>query len=90
MRFLALLITAIVCFSHAYEHECGTLNIIKNRTQYKQEHYASLLYKSPGCSYEQYYDSVYSIETPHIQVFYVLNGPHATTKAFADSTAASV
>ena len=90
MRFLALLIIAIVCFSHAYEHECGTLNIIKNRTQYKQEHYASLLYKSPGCSYEQYYDSVYSIETPHIQVFYVLNGPHATTKAFADSTAASM
>ena len=83
MRLLTFVIIASICFAHAYNGTCGTWNILKNRTKHKQKVYSLLNYNSGRCSYEQYYDSVYTIKTPHIQVFYVLSGPHATTKAFA-------
>lgn len=90
MRFLALIFAVAICAAHAYEGECGTLNALLNSDKIKQNGYAASLYRSGKCSYEQYYDSVYTIEKPHVQVFYVLNGPHATTKAFADSTASNM
>lgn len=86
-------VIALICassFTHAYENGCGTAKVIQNLIKYQKDpHYAASLYSSEKCSPESYYDSVYTIETPHFQVMYVLTGPHATTKAFADSTAAS-
>ena len=91
MRLSTLLIAFSICVANAYEGECGTMQVFQNiLNRQKQPQYASVSYNNEKCSYEQYYDSVYSIVTPHIQVFYVLEGPHATTKAFADSTAASM
>ncbi|SOD12510.1 hypothetical protein SAMN06298224_0722 [Fibrobacter sp. UWB16] len=90
MRLLTFVIIASICFAHAYNGTCGTWNILKNRTKHKQKVYSLSNYNSERCSYEQYYDSVYTIKTPHIQVFYVLSGPHTTTKAFAETTAESM
>ena len=77
--------------THAYEGECGTMRvfekIIKNKKQpgiKSEPQYSDFEEK---CKVEDYYDTVYTIETPHFQVMYVLTGPHATTKPFADSTA---
>lgn len=90
MRIVLLLVAVAVAMASAYEGGCGTLNILQNKKKNRLTLTASTQYDSYKCRYEQYYDMVYSIETPHIQVFYVLNGPHATTKAFADSTAQSM
>ena len=91
MRFVTLLIAATVSLIHAYESGCGTMRVLQNlANNQKQPTIASTMYDSGKCSYEQYYDSVYTIETPHIQLFYVLKGPHATTTEFADSAAANM
>ena len=91
MRIIALLLIASFSFVHAYEGGCGTMQVLQNIiNKRKQPRLASIKFDYERCSYEQYYDSVYTIETPHIQVLYVLNGPHATTKAFAESTAKSM
>ena len=82
--------------THAYESKCGTMHVleefIKNHknpqysAQTRIQKTSEFIYGK--CKTEDYYDSVYTIETPHFQVMYVLTGPHATTKPFADSTAA--
>ena len=100
---LQIIALVALCFfvaatdTHAYGGECGTmhaLEFIKKQKQIKNKGQASLKlgpqyvnYKGK-CNIEDYYDSVYTLETPHFQVMYVLTGPHATTKSFADSTAA--
>ena len=87
--FLVIFLICASNFVHAYEGKCGTLQILQNQLNgVKPQRSAATLFNSTKCDYSQYYDSVYTIETQHIQVFYVLTGPHATTKAFADSTAA--
>jgi len=87
-------VIALICassFTHAYENGCGTAKVIQNLINYqKNPYYASTLVNEDKCGIEKYYDTVYTIETPHFQVMYVLTGPHATTKAFADTTAASM
>lgn len=92
-RLAFLLLFAMASFAHAYEGSCGTMqlfeDLIKERklpgNAYSRVQIAE---KKAKCSAQDYYDSVYTIETSHFQVMYVLTGPHATTKAFADSTAA--
>ena len=80
--------------AHAYDGECGTVKVIENFIKNQKQHSEqTTIQKKPEpnyskCKTEDYYDSVYTIETQHFQVIYVLNGPHATTKPFADSTAA--
>ena len=79
--------------THAYEGNCGTLNVIENIIKKKKQpqYYAQTSIKAEieeKCPTEVFYDSVYTIETSHFQIIYVLTGPHATTKEFADSTAA--
>jgi hypothetical protein len=90
MRLLVLFIAIAITLANAYNGGCGTLNVLQNQTKRKHTAYASKAYNSEKCDYDKYYDSVYTIKTEHIQVFYVLKGPHATTKAFADSTAKSM
>ena len=70
------------------------MNLFEKLINNRKQHSAQTSIKSKPepsyekCKVEDYYDSVYTIETQHFQVIYVLTGPHATTKAFADSTAA--
>ena len=40
-----------------------------------------------GCGPEAFYDSVYTRITPHFQIFYTLEGVHATTEKYIDSAA---
>ena len=83
MRFIALLLIASLNFVHAYEGGCGTMQVLQNIiNKRKQPRLASIKFDYERCSYEQYYDSVYTIETPHIQVLYVLNLPTAPQKAW--------
>jgi hypothetical protein len=96
----AIVLTAFLIFTatavHAYEGQCGTMRLIENlMNNRKQNHYyaqtalnTAETASAKGCQAKDFYDSVYTIETQHFQIFYVLNGPHATTKAYADSTAA--
>ncbi len=92
--FLAALLICTSNFAWAYEHECGTMRVFRDIIKNKKYPKTALAKGSPEseqkCGADSFYDSVYTIETAHIQVFYVLKGPHATTKAFADSTAASM
>ena len=89
-----LLLFAFASLAHAYEGHCGTMtlfeNLVKERKHPGSEasYKVSISSKKEKCQAQDYYDSVYTIETSHFQVMYVLTGPHATTKAFADSTAA--
>ena len=100
---LQLIILVALCFfvaatyTHAYGGECGTmhaLEFIKKQKQLKDKGQASVKHEpqyeesKEKCKVEDFYDTVHTIETPHFQVMYVLTGPHATTKPFADSTAA--
>lgn len=92
-RLAFLLLFAIASFAHAYDGECGTMTLFENLIKERKHSGISPSYKvsistnNEKCPTQDYYDSVYTIETPHFQVMYVLTGPHATTKAFADSTA---
>lgn len=93
-RFAFLLLLAIASFAHAYEGSCGTMQLFEDLIKERKHsgispsYKVSISNKTGKCSTQDYYDSVYTIETSHFQVMYVLTGPHATTKAFADSTAA--
>ena len=94
-RLAFLLLFAIASFAHAYDGECGSMtlleNIIKERKRLGYTYArVQITNNNAKCSAQDYYDSVYTIETSHFQVMYVLTGPHATTKAFADSTASSM
>lgn len=86
---VASIVFFIVSSVHAYDHECGTIKAISNILSNKKLGKASTRY-SEQCAPEAFYDTVYTIETNHFQIFYVLKGPHATTKAFAESTATSM
>ena len=94
-RLAALLLISIFCNVQAYEGECGTMRLFERLIQQRNEspYYAQIRKKDEpveetSCRTESFYDSVYTIETQHFQVIYVLTGPHATTKEYADSTAA--
>lgn len=82
-----------IATSYAYEKECGTMKLLENlidkrkQSSYYAKTYTSAEKDTAKCQIEDFYDSVYTIETPHFQINYVLTGPHATTKEFADSTA---
>ena len=101
---LQLIALVALCFfvaatnTHAYGGDCGTMHVfenfikkqkqLKNKGQTSVKHEPQYVDSEEKCKVEDFYDTVYTIETPHFQVMYVLTGPHATTKPFADSTAA--
>ncbi|SHK43502.1 hypothetical protein [Fibrobacter sp. UWB12] len=95
IALVALYFFVAVSYTHAYEDECGSMHVWENIIKrHKQSQNQTSIKHEPNvkaeekCKAEDYYDSVYTIETQHFQVMYVLAGPHATTKQFADSTAA--
>ena len=96
-RIIPIVVLSLVTafsFTYAYEGDCGTMKAFENYNKRKNQPRYALAKSSEKsvtkCTPEVYYDSVYSIETAHIQVFYVTTGPHATTKAFANATAKSM
>lgn len=93
-RAFTLLISAFLLVGEVSAHGvCGTQLRIDNfqRLGGKLPQRATSLYKNSPCKMEDYYDSVYTRETAHFQIFYTLgNGPHATTEVFVDSLAESL
>ena len=98
IALVALYFFIAVTYTHAYEGKCGTMHafeeVIKKQKQIKNKDQTNVKHEpkyddyEEKCKAEDFYDTVHTIETPHFQVMYVLTGPHATTKKFADSTAA--
>ncbi len=90
-RFVAALVAALALLpGTAAAHKCGMAVAAQNKRQ-KASMQVSLARTPNACSTEEYYDSVYTRETEHFQIFYTLDyGPHATTPEFVDSLAASL
>lgn len=94
-RFIATLLAALVLFPvTAAAHKCGMEIAAQNRKlkaaglPSKQ---VTLAKSMSNCDARAYYDSVYTRETEHFQIFYTLDyGPHATTPEFVDSLAVSL
>ena len=88
---LTFMATALVAgTAPAQAHKCGTLFAIDNFQKHPKAPVSARTGKSIYCEAEAYYDSVYSEETEHFQIFYTLSGPHATIPAFIDSLKASL
>ena len=68
---------------------CGTMHAVIKRQKNKGKMTAARKFTS-NCEPEAYYDTVYTRKTKHFEIFYTLNGVHATTAAFVDSVAASM
>lgn len=90
-RFVAALVAALALLpGTAAAHKCGMAVAAQNKRQ-KASMQVSLARTPNACSTEEYYDSVYTRETEHFQIFYTLDyGPHATTPEFVDSLATSL
>lgn len=94
IALVALYFFIAATHTHAYEGNCGTMNVWKDLIKKRKQPQTSIKSEpkysdsEEKCKAEDFYDTVHTIETPHFQVMYVLTGPHATTKPFADSTAA--
>ena len=93
MRATALLFVTIILLvaGEAFAHgACGTMQRIQNMKLLggKMPQRSTALYRNSTCTARDYYDSVYTRETSHFQIFYTLGtGPHATTEEFVDSLA---
>ena len=83
--FAAATVTSV--YAHGY---CGTMQAVESWIQNKGKITTAATATPGSCEVEDYYDSVYSKTTTHFQIFYVLNGPHATTKNFVDSLAVNL
>ena len=75
-------------------HKCGMALAAQNKKQ-KSAGMAARAFqfakKADSCESQEYYDSVYTRETEHFQIFYTLgDGPHATLPEFVDTLAASL
>lgn len=94
IALVAFCFFAATSYTHAYESECGTMRVIESFIKEKKHSQPSSkkepIYKqaTEKCKAEDFYDSVYTIESQHFQVMYTLTGLHATTQQFADSTIA--
>ena len=73
---------AVSVFAHG---RCGTMQAVESWIENKGKLTSAATTTLGSCEVEDYYDSVYSKTTAHFQIFYVLNGPHATTEKFVDS-----
>ena len=92
-RFFSLFFISLLLLSGtAAAHRCGTAFAAQNlRQQRASGLVAKQVTLSRGendCDPRDYYDSVYTRQTDHFQIFYTLDkGPHATTPEFIDSLA---
>ena len=94
-RFITALVAALLLLPNtAAAHKCGMAFAAQNRKQNPAGMAAKRLTfaKNFGyCDASAYYDSVYTRETSHFQIFYTLGeGPHTTMPEFIDSLAASL
>lgn len=78
---------AVSAFAHG---RCGTMQAVESWIENKGKVTTAATTTLGSCEVEDYYDSVYSKTTSHFQIFYVLNGPHATTEKFVDSLAVNL
>ena len=86
---------ALLAATPAQAHRCGTAFAMQNQKEtLEQQKAGKKAYKAvkikSACAAEAYYDSVYTRETDHFQIFYVLDGLHATTPEYIDSLAVSL
>lgn len=84
---VTILATAI---APAQAQKCGMAFAHQNSRQKSVLHPAAAL-RFRNCDAREYYDSVYTRETEHFQIFYTLGiGPHATRPEFVDSLAVTL
>ena len=90
---LAILALALTLTSTASAHggKCGMHFAIQNSKQPKSVLHPAAATRIKDCDAREYYDSVYTRETEHFQIFYTLGeGPHATSPEFIDSLAVTL
>ena len=90
--FLSILLACTGAFAHG--RNCATANLFHHKQYARSSLQAQArpvaLFTLANCKPEAYYNTVLSKKTEHFQVFYTLEGPHATQKAFVDSVAANL
>lgn len=90
MQFIFLcLILVLTSLPFAQERFCATNKFFHDKNDRKFSHQASLEIafsrSLTNCDAEDYYDKVLTRKTNHFQIFYTLEGPHATTESMVDS-----
>lgn len=90
-KVLLLTVTILAAtIAPAQAQKCGMAFAHQNSKQKTVLHPAAAL-RFRNCDAREYYDSVYTRETEHFQIFYTLDiGPHATRPEFVDSLAATL
>ena len=95
-RLIAISFIILLACTEAIAHgrNCATANLFNHKQHDRSPLQASAkpvaLFNLTNCQTEAYYSNVLSKKTEHFQVFYTLEGPHATQKAFVDSVAANL
>lgn len=95
-RLVAISFVILLACTEAFAHgrNCATANLFNHKQYGRGSLQASAkpvaLFNIANCSPEAYYNKVLSKKTEHFQIFYTLDGPHATQKAFVDSVAANL
>lgn len=85
---LCFILSALMAPSASAYH-CGTSHIFENSAIKKQSRPMAKSYYDGVCTPDVFYDSVYTLKTKHFEIFYTLNGPHATTQNYIDSVASN-
>lgn len=83
--FILCSLLSFFASGNAFAHKCGTIQAFEQHAQKKQ--YTARSFTDADCDASVFYDSVYTLKTNHFEIFYTLEGPHATTKPFVDSAA---
>ena len=68
------------------DRHCGTMQVLNNLRNASAMKVAAQTSRD-ACEPEAFYDSVYTKKTDHFEIFYTLDGVHATTRQFVDSIA---
>ena len=89
--WITVLFLSFASFTFA-DHVCGTSIMMENFLNNKNKSFSHFKYSKPSalesataCTDSDLYDSVYTRTTKHFEIFYTLEGPHKTTKAYIDS-----
>lgn len=96
MRLTAVILGILIACTGAFAHgrNCATANLFHHKQYGRGSLQASAKQAAKtsltNCQPEAYYSNVLTKKTEHFQVFYTLEGPHATQKAFVDSVAVNL
>lgn len=89
--WIAALAFCSIFVTPADARTCGTMQAVQHqknlRTAAFQKPKAEARATTTLCTADDFYDSVYTRQTEHFQIFYTLNGPHQTTEEFIDTLA---